>query len=505
MHRTRLQTPLLKLPKNMSENNKIVTRFAPSPTGLLHIGGVRTALFAYLYARKMNGKFILRIEDTDKNREVAGSIQQIQDSLHWLGIKWDYGPDIPGPFGSCLQSDRLAVYKQYAEKLIEKGLAYPDPYTNEELTAFREQAQVEKRPFLYRHHRPETFMAWDGTTPLRLKTPEIKRYTWTDAVRGKLSAGEDALDDFIIIKADGYPTYNFAHIIDDLEMEVTHVMRGEEFISSMPKFLSLYDALEISYPIFVTLPPIMGPDGKKKLSKRDGAKDMLDYDADGYLPAAMRNFLALIGWNPGTDQELFTEDELTHAFTLEKIQKSGGAFNEEKLQWMNKEYLKKLSDLERNEYVMQAIPLEIQNLPNFESTRVTKLSNTILERAHTKTEITENILAGEYDWVWNMPEYDTALLKWKSDTDVAQALPRLQHVILLLTDADFSSPEAIKAAIWDYAEATGKGEVLWPLRVALSGRERSPDPFTCAFALGADSVHERIQRACDKITDNDIT
>ncbi|MCA9361766.1 glutamate--tRNA ligase, partial [Candidatus Kaiserbacteria bacterium] len=263
---------------------KVVTRFAPSPTGFLHIGGVRTALYAYLFARKHAGTFILRIEDTDKNREVEGSIHHIEESLRWLGIEWDFGPDKPGDFGSCLQSDRLDIYKKYAAQLVEKGLAYPDPYTEEEMAAFRAAAAAEKRPFVFRHHRPDTFAEWDGTKPLRFKVPEIKRSEWHDVVRGTLTAGEETLDDFIILKADGYPTYNFAHIIDDHEMGVTHVMRGEEFIASTPKFLSLYDALEIKRPIFVTLPPIMGPDGKKKLSKRDGAKDLLEYRDDGYLP-----------------------------------------------------------------------------------------------------------------------------------------------------------------------------------------------------------------------------
>ncbi|MEZ4195556.1 MAG: glutamate--tRNA ligase [Candidatus Paceibacterota bacterium] len=311
-------------------NKPVVTRFAPSPTGFMHIGGVRTALFAYLFARKHNGKFILRIEDTDKDREVAGSIDHIQESLTWLGINWDFGPNNPGEFGSCIQSERLPVYLKYAKELEAKGLAYADPYTPEEVSAFREQAKVENRPFLFRDHRPETFLPWDGTRPLRLKVPEIKRYTWQDATRGELSAGEEMLDDFILIKSDGYPTYNLAHIIDDHEMGVTHIMRADEFISSMPKFLSLYDALGFTYPTFVTLPPILRDDRTKKLGKRDGAKDILEYRAEGFLPEAMVNFLALIGWNPGTDQEIFSMSELIEAFDISKIQRAGGAFNEEK-------------------------------------------------------------------------------------------------------------------------------------------------------------------------------
>jgi glutamyl-tRNA synthetase len=481
----------------------VVTRFAPSPTGFLHIGSARTALYAYLFARKHGGTFILRIEDTDKNREVAGAIAHIQKSLHWLGIEWEYGPDKPGPFGSCIQSERLASYKEYAEKLVAKGLAYPDPYTEEEVAAFRAKAEAEKRPFLYRDHRPETFAVWDGSKPLRLKVPEIKRYEWQDAVRGTLSAGEEMLDDIILIKADGYPTYNFAHIIDDLEMGVTHILRADEFISSTPKFLSIYDALEIPYPIFATLPPIMGPDGKKKLSKRDGAKDLMDYASDGYLPEAMRNFLALIGWNPGGNDEIFPSNEgdqtLIEKFSLEKIQHSGGAFNEEKLRWMNREYLTRQTPAFRFAYFKEALTDRITTLPQYSEERLLKLVPAVFERIHNQVDIRTAAEAGEYDFAFATPEYEAAIVKWKNDDNVAAALPRLEKLLELLPTADFTTPDTIKAAVWDYAEAVGRGDVLWPLRVALSGRERSPDPFTIAYILGVPETLSRIKTACDKI------
>src|SRR5665213_3666874 len=278
-------------------SEKIVTRFAPSPTGFMHIGGIRTALFAYIWARKHKGTFILRIEDTDKAREVEGSIEHIQESLRWLGIDWDYGPDKPAPFGSCIQSERLDTYTAAARDLIAKGFAYPDPHTSDETDAFKRAAEAQKRPFLIREHRPATFSAWDGVSPLRFKVPEVKRYKWYDEVRGDLEAGEEALDDFILMKGDGYPTYNFAHIVDDQHMGVNYIFRGDEFISSTPRFLSLYEALGIDRPKFATLPPILRDDKTKKLGKRDGAKDILDYRGDGYLPDAMVNFLAFIGWN----------------------------------------------------------------------------------------------------------------------------------------------------------------------------------------------------------------
>lgn len=483
----------------MNIHKKIVTRFAPSPTGFMHIGSVRTALFAYLFAKQNNGTFILRIEDTDKEREVEGSIEHIKESLKWLGINWDYGPDTETPFGSCIQSQRLESYLIYANTLIEKGLAYADPYTKEEVDAFREQAQAEKRPFLYRNHRPEVFEKWDGTKPLRLKVTDIKRYKWHDAVRGDLEAGEEMLDDIIIIKADGYPTYNFAHIIDDLEMGVTHVMRGDEFISSTPKFLSIYDALEIPYPVFVTLPPIMGPDGKKKLGKRDGAKDLLEYRIEGYLPEAMVNFLALIGWNPGTPQELFPGTTLMENFSIEKIQKSGGAFNEEKLLWMNKEYLQMLPVPEFFEYVKSALPESLLQTKDYNDQTLSRLLPVIRERVHIKSEITKTAESGEYDFAFITPDVAVDLLAWKNDTQVADVLPRLIHASKLLQEASFDSPESIKEALWAYAEEVGRGELLWPLRVAITGKEKSPDPFISAYIIGKEETVHRIQNACDKI------
>ncbi len=480
-------------------DKKIVTRFAPSPTGFMHIGSARTALFSYLYAKKHNGTFILRIEDTDKKREVSESADHIKEALSWLNISWDYGPDKPGPFGSCIQSERLETYHAYAQKLIDKGLAYPDPYTAEEIAGFREEAQAAKKPFLYRDHRPTEFQTWNKTKPLRLKVPEIKRYAWRDVVRGELSAGEEMLDDIILIKSDGYPTYNFAHIIDDHEMGVTHIMRADEFISSTPKFLSIYDALLIPYPEFVTLPPILREDRTKKLGKRDGAKDIMEYKEEGYLPEAMVNFLALTGWNPGTEKEVFSSKELIAEFDITKIQKAGAVFNEQKLLWMNREHLLRLDDTKKIEYVINALPNSIKELSTYGEELGGKLVPIVLERTHTAKEIAENAVAGEYDFAFKAPKYDTELLKWKKDPSSKEALPRLKKALELLKGADFSSSESVKSAIWDYAEEVGRGELLWPLRVALSGRERSPDPFTIAWIIGSAETISRIEQACDKI------
>lgn len=326
-----------------SKTSEVRTRFAPSPTGYLHVGGIRTALFAWLLAHQAgeNGKFVLRLEDTDKKREVAGADQHLMDSLRALGLDFDEGPDVGGPYGPYRQSERLETYKPWAQKLIDAGRAYADPYTPEEVQAFREQAQKEKKPFLYRNHRPENPPVWDGSTPLRFKS-EPKDYTFTDAVMGDQNIRAENIDDFVLIKSDGYPTYNFAHIVDDAEMHFTHIIRGQEFLSSLGNYLNLYEALNLAPPIIATVPHILGPDGNKKLSKRDGAKDVLDYIREGYLPDALVNFIASLGWNDGTEQEIFTREELIEKFSLDRVQRSGARFDERRLLWMNGSYIREL-------------------------------------------------------------------------------------------------------------------------------------------------------------------
>ena len=327
------------------------TRFAPSPTGYMHVGGMRTALFAWLIARQSNGKFILRIEDTDQKREVSGSVEHIYECLRWLDLVPDEGPgDFGGKFGPYKQSERLDIYQKYAQKLIDAGRAYADPYTPEQLDNFREEAKAHKKPFLYRDYRPENPPIWDGSQPLRFRS-EPKSYTWHDEVMGEMHAGPEVIDDFILVKSDGFPTYNFAHIVDDAEMEITHIIRGQEFLASTPKYLNLYDALGIPWPIFASVPPIMNEQGNKKLSKRDGAKDILAYREEGYLPDAMLNFLASLGWNDGTEQEVFTRDELIKKFSLKRVQKSGARFDEKRLLWLNGAHIRNIPVDKLYEYV----------------------------------------------------------------------------------------------------------------------------------------------------------
>lgn len=470
------------------------TRFAPSPTGFLHVGSARTALFAFLYARKHGGQFVLRIEDTDKGREVEGAIGHMMESLRWLGISWDEGIDVGGPYEPYLQSARLPSHTDYARRLIDAGYAYPDPYTEEEVDAFRKQAEAEKRPFLFRDHRPETFLEWDGTRPLRFKVPVIKRYEWEDVVMGTLSAGEEALDDFILIKGDGYPTYNFAHVIDDIEMKITHVMRGQEFVSSTPKFLSLYEALGETPPIFVTLPPILGDGGNKKLSKRDGAKDILEYRREGYLPSAMVNFLALLGWNPGGDREIFLSlHELIDAFDIARIQRSGAQFDDEKLKHLNREHLRELTD----EAFMQ-----LGDFSAPDEARLMRAIPVLKERAYTFEEAREMLL-GELSCLFAVPALSKEMLCAKEPQDRPGATKMaLEAVLEVLSELPALLPaEAVKMAIMPLADAEeakgkgGRGMVLWPLRYALSGAERSPDPFTLISILGTEEATSRVQGA----------
>lgn len=485
-----------------TQDKKIVTRFAPSPTGYLHIGGVRTALFAWAFARKHNGTFILRIEDTDKAREVKGSIDHIIESLRWVGIAWDEGIDIGGPHAPYLQSERLASYKKYAQILVDKGLAYADPYMQEEVEAFRLKAQEEKRPFLFRDHRPENPPVWDGTQPLRFKVTNIKSYQWHDLVYGDLSAGPEALDDFILIKSDGYPTYNLSHMIDDLEMGVTHIMRADEFIASTPKFLALYEALNITPPAFATLPPIMAPDGKKKLGKRDGAKDILDYKAEGYLPQAMLNFLAFIGWNPGDEREIFTSSEFIEAFDISHVQHSGGGFNIVKLDWFNREHLKRLSYEEQEEFIATFIPDSLKKLPGYTSVMLHNITPIIMERISKGADVVSMAEAGELTYYFGRPVFDKDGLFFKSSKIPEEGkyetlASYLTHLISLLTpvhDTDFSK-EKVKEVIWGYAEEVGRGDILWPMRYALSGCDKSPDPFVLASVLGHDETIARLQEA----------
>lgn len=331
--------------------NKVVTRFAPSPTGYIHIGNVRSAIYPYLLAKKYHGTMILRIEDTDRARYVEGATELIEDTLKWLGLDWDEGPIVGGPHEPYFQSERKSIYHEYARKLIASGRAYADPTPSEQIDLYRKQCSERKTPFLYRNFRPEHTPEWQPGIPLRFKS-EPKEYHWHDEVMGDMHAGPEVQDDIILIKKDGYPTYNFAHIVDDAEMGVTYIMRGVEYLSSTPNYLALYEALGLQCPHLVSLPHILAPQGNKKLGKRDGAKSATEYREDGILPEAMLNYLACLGWNDGTEREIYTKDELIQAFSLDRVQNSGARYDETKLLWYNGQWIRRIFDQEGAESLM---------------------------------------------------------------------------------------------------------------------------------------------------------
>lgn len=468
------------------------TRFAPSPTGFLHVGGVRTALFAWLVARANGGQFVLRIEDTDQKREVEGSADHLIESLKALGITYDEGPDIGGPYAPYFQSKRLNTYKPWIQKLIDNGRAYADPYTADEIQAFRDQAKAEKRAFLYRDHRPENPPAWDGTMPLRLKS-EPKAYQWHDEVMGDLHSGPEVIDDIILIKSDGFPTYNFAHIVDDAEMKITHVIRGQEFISSQPNYLNIYEALDLAFPIFATMPHILGESGNKKLGKRDGAKDVLDYLRDGYLPETMVNFIASLGWNDGTEQEIFSRDELVEKFSLARVQRSGARFDEQRLLWMNGQHIRLLSLDDLYERVTDFWPESAKQASEDRKKQILAL---VQDRLKTLVDLPTltNYFFAEPTPNWTMVTNNKQLAKLS--TDDARSL--LKIALVALESSEFDA-QSIQNTLNQLLETTGqKPGILFSLiRLAVSWAPFSPALNDTLAILGKETSITRLQQAVD--------
>lgn len=462
-------------------SSKVRTRFAPSPTGFLHIGGVRTAIFAWLTAKQNDGEFVLRIEDTDQKRKVEGAEEHIIESLSWLGIKPDES--------LIRQSDRVkdGVYKKWAEKLIDAGRAYGDPYASEEVQKFREQAQKEKKPFLYRNHRPENPPKWDGKIPLRFKS-EPKEYVTQDKVMGELKTGPEVIDDFILIKSDGYPTYNFAHIVDDLEMGITHVIRGQEFLASLPNYRNLYEALGEEEPVFVTVPHILNEQGNKKLSKRDGAKDILEYQKQGYLPEAMMNFLATLGWNDGTEQEIFSPEELLQKFRLEQIQKGSAHFDVKRLDWISGHHMREKSLDELYKLAEDFWPAAAKN---YDDEYKKKVLGLVQERLKYFGELPE--LTGFFfeDLPVN-PELisNHKQLKKLSKEELKQLLDKAEKT---LHESDFSREDLTKRLNKLLAETQQKPVVLFSLiRIATTQAGSSPGLAETLEVLGKETALKRI-------------
>jgi glutamyl-tRNA synthetase len=475
--------------------NKVRTRLAPSPTGYVHVGTIRTALYAWIIAKQNNGAFILRIEDTDKKREVAGSEEHIFKSLKALGLNYTEGPDEGGPFGPYRQSERLNIYKEWAQKLIAMGRAYADPYSPEEIDKFRQQSKANKKPFLYRDYRPETPPKWTGDQPLRFLS-EPKDYSWHDEVMGDLSAKSGAVDDFILIKSDGYPTYNFAHLVDDYLMEITHIIRSQEFIASVPKFLNLYEALNIDRPIFITPPPVLGPDGRKKLSKRDGAKDVLEYLEEGYLSEALLNFFASLGWNDGSEQEIYSIDQLIKNFSVKGVQRSGANFDDKRLLWMNGAHIRLLSLDELYEKSKDYFP---KSAESYDDDYKKKVLSLLQERLKYLGEI-PSLTAFFFEDLNIYPQLieDNPKL---SAIDKKTLVEYLNMTAKELEQSDFTVEDLTKR-LNALLEKTGqKPAVLFSLiRIATTQSSSSPGLFDSLNLLGKERSLKRIQEQVEALS-----
>jgi glutamyl-tRNA synthetase len=467
-------------------------RFAPSPTGYPHLGNIRTALFNWLFARHHGGKFILRIEDTDIARKVEGAVEVILDSLRWLGLNWDEGP--------YFQSQRLPIYHEIVHKLLEEGHAYLCYCSPERLETMRQEQVKRKEPPKYdrrcrdltQHER--TRLEATGITPvIRFKTPLEGETTFYDLIYGPITFKHDTLDDFVLLKSDGYPTYHLANVIDDHSMAISHVLRAEEWLSSTPRHVLLYQALNWQPPQFAHLPMILGPD-RAKLSKRHGDTNINEYQKQGYLPDAMINFLALLGWSLDDRTELLSQEELIKHFSLERVGKTAAIFNKDKLEWMNGVYLRKLS---LGEFVQQAMPFLDRGLPELverplDRSYVSHVLSLIQERAKTLAEVPQ--LASFF--FLDELQYDIGLLlKEKLDAEsAAKAIMIASQKLKEVTTWDAAMLEGIVRPL-----ATGlnlsTGELFGLLRVAVTGRTAAPPLFQTMAVLGKEKCLKRFAMA----------
>lgn len=439
---------------------KVVTRFAPSPTGVLHIGSLRTALYPWLYARQHNGKFVLRIEDTDKERSTSAFEKNILDGLKWLGIDYDE---------FYRQSERGEIYKKNINRLLTDGTAY---ISKEEIREEGERSEV-----------------------IRFKNPN-RIVTFHDEVRGDISFDTTELGDFVIAKDIDTPLYNLAVVIDDFEMGITHIIRGDDGISNTPRQILIQEALGAPRPSYTHMPMILAPD-KTKLSKRHGALGVTEYRDEGYLPEALLNFVALMGWNPGTEQELLSREDMLKMFTLEKIQKGAAVWNVDKLKWFNKQYMKRLSFDEVKEKILAYLTPDLKSVASNNARIFEKIVPIIFDHVSTFGEVKVMAERGEIGYFFEDPHYSAEGLFWKNDKDAGRTRIHLAKIAELLQGVfiDGFTAETVKNALWEYASLAGKGNVLWPLRYALSGRDKSPDPFALAEILGKETTLRRVEKA----------
>lgn len=477
------------------------TRFAPSPTGYLHLGGLRTALFTYLYARKNGGKFILRIEDTDQEREVPGAVQLIYDSLRAAGLDYDEGPDVGGDFGPYIQTQRKDMYLPFAHQLVETGHAYPCFCTKEELEQRREAALARGETFKYDKHclsipREEASRRVKAGEPhvIRQNIPTEGNASFDDLLFGHIEAECATLDDNVLIKQDGLPTYNFANVIDDHLMGISHVTRGTEYLSSAPKYNLLYQAFGWTPPVYVHLPVVM-KDATRKLSKRYGDPSFEDLLAMGFLRDAIINFIALLGWSPGNDREFFTKEELIEAFDEKGLNKSPAIFNMDKLVWFNAEYIRQLSS---SDYLAMVTPWFEQALEGADINY-----SRLAELMQGRTEVF-NRVPDMVRFLKDLPEYDSELyVHKKQKSNLETSLDSLQFILPTLEGIEDWQEATIHDSVMQaIAQAERKnGPVLWPLRIAISGQANTPGgAIEIAYLLGKQKCLDRIKLAIERLS-----
>lgn len=483
--------------------DKVRVRYAPSPTGYPHVGNIRTALFNWLFARSQGGSFIVRIEDTDRARFVEGATEAILDGLNWLGIDWDEGPEKGGNYGPYFQSERVERYKEAAEKLVKEGKAYYCYCTPERLTEMREEQARKKQPPGYDMHcrnlTPEQIAENEAKglkKVIRFKLPLEGQTTFTDMIRGEVSFENKLIDDFVILKSDGFPTYHLASIIDDSAMEISHVLRAEEWISSTPKHIKLYEALNLTPPKFAHMPMILGAD-RSKLSKRHGSVSINDYEKMGYLPETMLNFLALLGWALDDKTEIFSKSELIKYFSLERVNKTAAIFNIDKLDWLNGIYIRKLEDADLAERIMPFAEKELSGKTDYPVTmeKLTQISPLIKERIKLLSDAPELI-----DFFFIEPVYTPeALIVKKMDGE--KALTVLNAGKKVITDLPEFTEQALEENIRPLAEALGlkTGQLLGTLRSAVSCKSITPPLFETMLVLGKDIVLSRIDKAIETL------
>jgi len=479
---------------------QVRVRFAPSPTGFLHIGGLRTALYNYLFAKHLGGKFVLRIEDTDQSRKVEGAVENLIETLQWSGINYDEGPGIEGKYGPYTQSQRLEIYRRHAEQLILSDKAYYCFCTPERLEEVRKQQIAQKRDPRYDRHcrsipKEEAAIRTKSGEPfvIRMKVPLEGEMTFEDTIRGSVTIAHQMLDDQVLIKSDGYPTYHLAVVVDDHLMAISHVIRGEEWLPSTPKHILLYKYFGWDLPVFAHLPLLLNPD-KSKLSKRQGDVAVEDYRAKGYLHEAIINFVALLGWNPGDEREIFSLDQLVNEFSLERVGKSGAVFNVEKLNWLNFQHLRIKSDSE----VLEMLKEQLRQSP-FASLDYNDayLSEVITAMRDRVTFVKDFIEKSPY--FFQAPEsYDPDVVKKRWTPNASNRMKEILKEFALLSDP---AKTGYEAALHRVAESLHlkNSDLIHPLRLAVSGVGAGPGLYEILAILGKDETIKRVKAAIERL------